>query len=284
VSGVRIRSLVKWVLILAFPIRAASGPIAECPFQFSEKLVWVDVTIPQSKEPLSFLLDTGAGSSVINLDTAKRIGLKQGSKVLVRGVESTLTGYWPERMSAHAGDIQLPEKFLAVDLGTLSRSCERPVDGLLGADFFRGRIVQIDFDARKIRWLKSSEPGNSTETLPLQLRNGALRVPLIVNGREQQWVRLDTGCASALQWVSANVNPDESSRQTAVGLTQLSIPRIETTVRIGQQEFINVPTGVHEKAIFPGEAGLLGNELLSRFSRVTIDTKAGCLILEERRD
>ena len=68
----------------------------------------------------------------------------------------------------------------------------------------------------------------------------------------------------------------------AIGLAEISIPQTETTVRLGQHEFEKVPTGLHEEAIFPGEAGLLGNGLLSRFSTVTIDAKAGRLRLGKR--
>jgi len=69
----------------------------------------------------------------------------------------------------------------------------------------------------------------------------------------------------------------------AIGLAEISIRQTETTVGIGEHEFERVPTGLHERAIFPGEAGLLGNDLLSRFSTVTIDAKAARLILEKRR-
>ena len=65
----------------------------------------------------------------INLSTAKRIGLKLGREVMVHGVQTTLTGYWQERMSAKVGDVELPRGYLAVDLDKLSSSCERPVDG-----------------------------------------------------------------------------------------------------------------------------------------------------------
>ena len=69
-------------------------------------------------------------------------------------------------------------------------------------------------------------------------------------------------------------------RRTAIGLTEISIPQTETTVGIGEHEFEKVPTGLHETAIFPGEAGLLGNALLSQFSSITIDAKAGRVILQ----
>jgi hypothetical protein len=109
-----------------------------------------------------------------------------------------------------------------------------------------------------------------------------MRVPVTVNGHKLQWVRLDTGCASALQWVTSRVPSGQCKSQVAIGLTEISIPQTQTTVEIGLQTFPGVPTGIHQTAIFAGEAGLLGNGLLSRFSRITIDTKSARLILEPR--
>ena len=283
VVGVRCRLFVIIILVAAlFQSQAAPVALAEFPFQYREGLLWIEVTIPQSRKPLNFLLDTGAGVSAINLNTAKRIGLKLGPEVTVHGVETMLTGYWQQRMSAKIGDVQLPREYLAVDLEKLSRSCERPVDGLVGMDFFRGHIVQIDFDAQKIRLLKSAKAEKAGEVLPLEMRPCGMRVPVGVNGHKRQWVRLDTGCATALQWVTSEVRPEQCMRQMAIGLAEISIPQTTTTVGIGKHEFKNVPTGLHETAIFPGEAGLLGNGLLSRFSAVTIDAKAGRVILKER--
>ena len=75
----------------------------------------------------------------------------------------------------------------------------------------------------------------------------------------------------------------EVAKRSAIGLAEISIPQTETTVGIGEHEFARVPTGLHETAIFPGEAGLFGNALRSRFSTVPIDAIAGRLILEGNR-
>ncbi|MGA2750426.1 MAG: hypothetical protein ABSG59_16755 [Verrucomicrobiota bacterium] len=143
------------------------------------------------------------------------------------------------------------------------------------------RIRKINFDAQKIRLLKPEKPRKSDETVPLQLRSCRMRVSISVDG-QRQWVRLDTGCSTGLQWVSSDV-PDQCIHQIAIGLAQISIPQTTTTGEVGELKFENVPTGLHEKAIFPGEAGLLGNGVLSRFSTITIDAKAGRLILEQNR-
>jgi hypothetical protein len=260
--------------------QAAQDVPAGIPFEFREGLLWVKVTVSKSAQPLNFLLDTGAGASVINLGTADRLGMELGNEITVRGVATTLTGHRLKGISATAGQASLPTDYIAVDLSKLSSSCERAVDGLLGADFFRGRAVQIDFKEQTLHVLKPEQIPASGEILPLQLRPCGMRVPIAVNGHKRQWVRLDTGCASPLQWVTSRVRPQECKPQVAIGLAEVSIPQTLTTVEIGQQKFADVPTGLHENAIFAGEAGLLGNGLLSRFSRVTIDAKARRLILE----
>jgi hypothetical protein len=100
-----------------------------------------------------------------------------------------------------------------------------------------------------------------------------------VNGRQRQLVRLDTGCATALQWVSSDTIACVKSKKPAIGLVALTIPQMETTVFLGEHNFDHVPTGIHRRPIFAGEAGLLGNDLLTRFKTVTIDAKANRLIL-----
>ena len=211
----RLRAITTLAIVL-LKAQAAQDVPTEIPFQFSEGLLWVKVSIPQSPEHLHFLLDSGAGASVISRSTAERLGLKFGSEVTVRGVEKTLTGRRLKGISANAGDVPLPADYLAVDLSMLSSSCERPVDGLLGADFFRGRAVQLDFQEQKLRFLKLEQIPAAGEILPLELRPCGMRVPITVNGHKRQWVRLDTGCASALQWVTSRVRPQECKPQVAI--------------------------------------------------------------------
>lgn len=275
-----VRALLCFVLATSVLLARGETPVAEFPFEYREGLLWVQVRIAERQEPLWFLLDTGAEVSVINLDTAKRLGQTLGPKVSVRGVHTSMRGYWPQTLCATANDVMLPSSFLALDLSKLSRACERSVDGLIGADFFRDRIVQIDFAAQKVRLLNSDETCAPANSLPLEVRPCGMRVKASVNGGKPQWLRVDTGCATPLQWVTSTVRPEKCSGKVAVALTKLNIPQSRTTVDFGGHTFRDVPTGIHRTAIFPGEAGLLGNGLLSNFSRVTIDAKTGRLILE----
>lgn len=239
----------------------------------------MEVSVPQSHEPLHFLLDSGASTSVLNLSTARRLGVALGSAVSVKAVSTSLTGHWPVRLPAKAARLELPDKYLALDLSMLSGACDHSVDGLIGADFFRDRLVEIDYVKQKVRLLAAWPSDIGTNSVPLETRRCGMRVEVNVNGGKSQWVRLDTGCATAFQWVTSKERADRCTSQPAVGLAELSIPQTTTSVQIGNHFLDAVPTGLHRKAIFPGESGLVGNGLLAGFGVVTIDAKAGRLFL-----
>jgi hypothetical protein len=230
---------------------------------------------------LNFLVDTGASASVIDQSTARHIGLKLGDRVRVAGVQTVTTGYWPQRIAATVGEkIPLPRNLLAIDLATFSGACAKPVDGLLGADFFHGKVVQIDFREHVIRLL-TPEQGRKLRgaSLPLETRSCGMRVPVSVNAGKPQWLRVDTGCAAALHWVTTSVEPARCGRQVAIGLAELSLPTTTVSAELGSAKFDRVAAVIHEREIFAGEAGLLGLGLLSKFAQVTIDSKAKRLIL-----
>jgi predicted aspartyl protease len=269
------------LVLVTFLLRAepVASVASELPIQFREGLLGVEVCVPQSKEALHFLLDSGASASVVNHSTARLLGLKLGPKVKVTAVATTLTGHWPVKLSARAGELELPDEYLALDLSKLSGACSRSVDGLIGADFFRDRVVEIDYTAQKLRVLAASPEADATNAVPLETRPCGFRVAVNVNGGKRQWVRVDTGCATAFQWVTSKKRADRCTSKLAVGLAELSIPQTMTSLRIGNHQIDTVPTGLHSKAIFPGESGLLGNGLLAQFGVVTIDAKSGRLFL-----
>ena len=261
----------------------ASSAVGGFPFEHRDGLLWVRVNIPQAAKPLDFLLDSGAGVSVIDLRTAKQLGVQLGQRVDVRGVGSSTRGFWPQHLRVSAGGVELPREYLAVDLTELSRASGRGVAGLIGADFFRDRVVQVDFKGGMVRLLPASTRTSDTSVVNLKWRRGAMLAAVQVNESRAQWLRVDTGCASALQWVAGRATRSDTRAAMSIGLTAVSIPTGMTRVGLGMTTFDSVPTGLHRRPIFSGEAGLLGNGLLSRFERVTFDDRAGQLLLEGRR-
>src|SRR5579872_1934730 len=87
---------------------ATAPPATDVPFELRDGLIWLQVQLRESPRPLNFLLDSGAGVSVINLPTLQSIGRLRGRRISVRGVSSTTIGYWPQRLSATEGAFPLP--------------------------------------------------------------------------------------------------------------------------------------------------------------------------------
>ena len=273
-----------FLLCLQTPAAQTPTCAAEFPFQFREGMIWLEVRSPKSGEPLNFLLDSGAGLGVINLSTAKRLGLHLAKPIQVQGVGSATTGYFPQRLTASIAGIAMPKQYVSVDLDDLSDACHCHVDGLIGADFFRDRVVQIDFAEKKVRILNPGTAFAADETLPLKKNRNAFLMPITVNGKEKQWVRVDTGCASGLHWVAKTAPADNPARRVAIALNEVPLDTLPTSITIGKMAFESVSADLHGKPVFRGEDGLLGNGILARFRSVTLDTVRGKIAFEFSHD
>jgi hypothetical protein len=174
-----------------------------------------------------------------------------------------------EGFNADFDGIPIKANVLALDLSNASKACGRTIDGLLGQDFFRGRIVQIDFASKCLRLNEKSDPCSCCASLPLRFCNDAMSVPVSVDGSKPRWTRLDTGCNDGLCWVSGLSRVPKAAR-VSVGISQACGASTCATVQLGDERIPDVKIALHGSEIFPGEAGLLGNGVLSRYC-VTID-------------
>jgi Aspartyl protease len=276
-----LRTFIRFLSLAVF-ITGTTGlqSAVKFPFELREEFIWVTANVTESSEPLNFLLDTGAEVSTLNTETAKRLKLKGGKPVRVAGVSSKATGYWPQTVKGKVSDVELPSQFLVTDLCVLQDSCQCRVDGLLGADFLKKRVVQIDFIKKEICLLDST-PTNGGR-IPIRFRKDLILVPVAVDENEQ-WMRLDTGCVSALEWVSPSAKKASGRTKVSIGLSPVRIPTTHTTVGLGKWQFKDVRTGLHATPLFASEDGLLGLGLLSRFGQVTIDTTAKTVVFAHPR-
>lgn len=242
-------------------------------------MIWLKVEVAGQPRPLNFLLDSGAGKTVLHLGTAQRLGVKLGARETVQGVQGRSAAYRIDSFAATVGSASVPRDMLALDLSSVSAGCGSRIDGLLGADFFRDRIVLIDFAAQKVRLLDRREDrAAGGQILPLVRRHDALCVRVGVNGNAPQWMRLDTGCSGALEWVVAGAKSRRESG-TSVAATAASREHIKTDVLLGSERISAVKTRIHSQPLFAGENGLIGNGLLSQF-RMTVDAAGARLVLQ----
>ncbi|MGB8353735.1 MAG: retropepsin-like aspartic protease [Chthoniobacteraceae bacterium] len=267
-------------MVLLFAMLAHGVAADDLPFRYTHNLIWIKVNVAGRAEPLDFLFDTGAGTTVLNIDTAEKLGLKTGNSEVVRGVDSRTMAKWVKGFDAQVAGMPLERSLLTIDLSAEGKVCGHRIDGLLGADFLKNRVVQIDYAAGKIRWLEHADaPTGAMVATLMKRRNDGWCVAVSIAGKSRQWLRVDTGCDDTVRWVARRperLGGLHLERRTTVGW------RAKTDVQFGGRFFGDVDIAVQEKGMFPDEDGLLGNGLLSKFT-VTVDNEKHVLLLKQKQ-
>jgi len=266
-----VRAILPFLALLLF---VSSAGAREIPFDFVDGYILVHACV--NAQPVTLVLDSGASASVLSLEAARRLHLALGQGQQVDGVDAGAMALEVERVTPKVDGVALGEFGLAIDLRNAAQLCSERVDGLIGADFFKGRVTQIDYAHRRLRLLAQA-PAEG-ESLPLRARNGVFCLPVSVNGSKPRWTRLDTGCNDALHWVVPRTDAGRERRGVSIGFITNTEDETLVSVGLGRLTLPYVETTLHGGAIFPGEAGLLGSEVLAQY-RVTIDARAGRILL-----
>jgi Aspartyl protease len=260
---------------------SANEPV-EIPFRYTDGFIRVEVRLASSSKPLSMLLDSGASVSVLNLSVARRLHLAIGKPLGIRGVASNSSAYCIDPVPATISGVKSGSITLTADMSKAGELCSEPVDGLIGVDFFRNRVVQIDYAKQCLRLLSISPALESRHLLAVKFINDVACVRVGVNGSSGRWTRFDTGCNDTLQWVIPRFTRREKENTASIGFIADSRDLAPSRVALGDHVIDSVPVSLHTRPFFEGEAGLLGNALLSQFT-VTLDWPRKSLMLEERR-
>lgn len=247
------------------------------PFEFVNGLIWVRVAVPDAKKPLDFVVDSGAGATVLDFDAARRLKLKFGEACPVFGVGQNGVAYKIAAFQGSVAGVALSPEVFALSLRHSKREQKRRIDGMIGQDFFRHRVVEIDFARQVMVLLPKSVKRKGATELPLRYQADVMCVPVALEGGRPEWMRLDTGCVTPLEWT---LKPTAQVRfPEAKGKKNPSRMEGMTSVQLGGAKVGPLPVGFHAAPFFKDEAGLLGNGVLSLF-RVTIDAREMRLLLE----
>src|SRR5262245_62392066 len=133
--------------------RSAAASAVSIPFDPEARHVIVQVTVNKSR-PLSFILDSGANVAIIRTEVANELGLKLEGTVNVGGAGSgQQTGSFVRQATWSL--VGLPgfsqPVSLALPLPELPISMGRPVDGIIGGEFIKEFVVELDYQARVLK-------------------------------------------------------------------------------------------------------------------------------------
>jgi len=203
------------LLVTVGGIAARAGgkqQVVAVPFEFYRNEIIVQVKV-NGKGPFNMMLDTGTDPSAVDLATARDMGLKLhslGKPGSGGGTDVNLT-YYTELPLVEVGDLKVKTvAALALDLSKISERLGKPLHGVLGHSLLNGRVVQIDYPNRIVRFYSQPLFSKTTNTpkrtmLSFRYADNVLIDDVLVNGKKVVG-NLDTGSSGTFNLTPAAVS------------------------------------------------------------------------------
>lgn len=276
----------------------ATPPVA-LPFELANGHVVLPVEV--GGRNLSFVLDTGAPVTIIDRARAAELRLAVGSEFTMRGAGANVAAvpvpdatYRVRGLPGFTGRVEI-----AMALQPMAPALGRDFDGILGASFIRQFVLEIDWEARRVRLhdRASFEYHGSGAVVPIRLNGSghpvlaATVTPIGGEPIAADFV-LDLGDNSALElrapFVAAHRLPGPSVKTIpgfaagAGGATSGSVGRVASIDFGGfaiPRPLTVFSSDVHGAHGMSDVAGTVGQRLLERFT-IFLDYERSRVILE----
>ena len=205
-------SLLAIANVCVFAQAKSKDQVIEFPFEFHKNEIILQVSV-NGKGPFNMMLDTGTDPSAVDLTTARDIGLKLhplGKPGTGGGTDVNLT-YYTELPLVEVSSFTVKDvETLALDLSKVSERLGKPLHGVLGHSVLNGRIVQIDYPNRVVRFYSQplfSKAANTPKRSVLSFRyaDNVLLDDVFVNGKKMVG-NLDTGSSGTFNLTPAAVS------------------------------------------------------------------------------
>jgi hypothetical protein len=132
--------------------KPAASPVS-IPFELVTRHIMIKVRINNSR-PLSFVFDTGDKVCVVDTDVAKELGLKLEGQLRVggAGADTLPASFVKEANWSLPGleDFSQPVA-LTFPLGRMAARFGHDFDGIIGSDFIKNFVVEVDYQKRVLK-------------------------------------------------------------------------------------------------------------------------------------
>lgn len=282
--------------------KAAEPAAVVIPFELVNRHIFVKVSINNSA-PLSFILDTGDKFAIVNLARAKKLGLKLQGEINVGGAgAATLKGSIVRDASLTVLGLEgrTEPVVLTIPLDNLASKLGHDADGIIGSDFMKKFVVEIDYPARvlKLHDKEKFSYSGTGESIPLGLNSsGHAIVPaeVSVGGREpikgSFIVDIGSGGALVLHSPAARAEHLPDPTQKTIRVFGASGAGGKVTGRVGRVVALTIgkfrvddpvtlfSSDEHGAFASAAEQGNIGQQILSKF-RIFLDYGHSRIILE----
>jgi len=259
------------------------GTSVTVEFDLRVSHIYVPVMV-NGQGPFRFVLDSGAGLSLIEKSVADRLNLHSTGELPAVGTGGVDIGTFVTADSVNLGGAILKDVVAGqLDFSGLNQFAQEPIEGILGYDFFSSFIVELDyFDSTITVYDNSaSETLMADDTVSIEIETNHPMISALINDSIEGRFRIDTGSMNYLDLNThfvAEHNLIEQSESTIPGVKIHGVGggEIETILgrvgsfSIGEFTIDDLPCGfsTSDSGIFAAEAndGNIGGGVLSRFT------------------
>ncbi|MBD3169344.1 MAG: PDZ domain-containing protein [candidate division Zixibacteria bacterium] len=168
--------------------------VENIPFEFIENHLYIPVLI-NGKERL-FILDTGAGISVLNQDFAEELNLDLEGELKGRGAGGTVVASLTKLPSFTVAGIRFKEQTAAViDMDNLKRRIGVDFAGILGYDFLSRFVTRVDYANELLSFYapESYKYSGTGQIIDMHFQNSVFNVRATLDGGHTGNWLLDIG-------------------------------------------------------------------------------------------
>jgi hypothetical protein len=269
------------------------------PFELYANVILLRARVNNSA-PLWFILDTGANGSLIDSRRARGLGLKYLNTANIHGMGGSVKGSYFGGATLNLPGVRVfDRKLISMPLAPLFARFGRRVDGIIGYDFLKLFVVEVDYAAKTINLFdpQGYEYKGAGEAVPFTLRDGHpyARVRLGFEGNKavEGDFEIDTGADGSLavnrpfaeKHKVLELLSDTSAAKTGAGAGG-ETSYVESRVRelgLGRFTFerpvVTFSRDAEGEGASANSDGQLGGEIFRRF-KVIFDYSRGQMILE----
>jgi hypothetical protein len=275
---------------------ASTTSFVKVPFELVSNHIYLKVKLNGSS-PLSFMLDTGARFSYLDLSRADEFKIKELNREEAKRIGGCDDLPLFKFDSVGIGDLTLfDQDVLGISLSPLNKFEGTNLDGILGYDFLRRFVVEIDYVNQILTFYKPDKfnYGGDGEILKINLELDIPKIKGVVDGEHEGIFEIDTGSRNGLDFYASFVKtyrllekyPKYLETSLGFGITgpiEGMVGRI-TSFQLGSSLLKSPVTGFHltEESPFGSSeiAGKIGGGILKKF-KVIFDYSHYRMLLEK---
>ncbi|MEZ4775682.1 MAG: aspartyl protease family protein [Bacteroidia bacterium] len=282
-------SFLALLLVFFRPVSGYSHPWETIPFKMVGQHAFIQM-VAEEKDTLNLIFDTGASTFVLNEILLKKLNLSFDQMVSSTGIGGQREVKIGEIKYLRSGKVSLHQiPAIAASLSHLEVKIGHKIDGIIGYNFLRSHIVRMNYDKMLLEIFDQDEfcPEDYGRSHSIDLSTGipvlsasvSLNDGSVVSGK----FLIDSGAGSGLilntplvtEKRLTEIARNAGFQDESTGLNNQPAPYFETVMpglTFGGYLLQRIPTrlsqGTTGVTAMPEYAGIIGNQILQRFSLV----------------